>query len=225
MRQLQLCAPQVGWLAERCCPVLKCGCWRASLIVNQLLVRHFQRSSWRACWEQGPAGNTELCAAAGSLARGSPLRRCAVTLVTSVTTCLPTRMARMHLSDSGGHLSAGTAEADIAAEEEDLESEDGDPDAGIGVLAPDNAAAKPARSQETAPASASKAIEQQQQRTRAKESAGFEEVPLGAGGAGGRGLDSSDDSDSDSDAGLAQMDDNSRAEVCDSHPLLLPRLP
>ena len=146
-------------------------------------------------------------------------------LVISVTTCLPMRMAHMHLTDSGVHISAGTAEADNAAEEEDLESEDGDPDAGIGMSAPNKAAAKAAGSQKIAPASASKAIEQQQHRTRAKESAGFEEVPLGAGGAGGRGVDSSDDSDSDSDAGLAEMDDNSRAEVCDTHPLLVPRLP
>ena len=55
----------------------------------------------------------------------------------------------------------------------------------------------------------------QQLQSRAKEHAGFEEVPLQANGAR-----SSDDSDSDSDAGLAEMDDHSRAEVCVCQSLL-----
>jgi hypothetical protein len=139
-------------------------------------------------------------------------------------------MARMHACNSVVPISAGTATADIASGEEDKKEEDGDADAGIRVLTPDKAAAKAAGTLKAAPASASKAIVQQQQhqqqkRARGDESAGFEEVPLGADGAGSRGADSSGDSDSDSDAGLAKMDDHSRAEVCNCYPLLSPQLP
>ena len=31
MHQLQLCATQVGRLAERCCPMLTCACWGCKL--------------------------------------------------------------------------------------------------------------------------------------------------------------------------------------------------
>ncbi len=103
------------------------------------------------------------------------------------------------------------------------EGEDADPDAGVGVLAPGKAAAKAA--QQKAGDSKQKQIQAntgagdlavpsvpaepgQRAQSQAKEHVGFEEVPMQMNGAG-----SSDDSDSDSDAGLAEMDDHSRAEV------------
>lgn len=42
MHQLQLCATQVGRLAESCCPTLTCACWGASSSVREELVRHFR---------------------------------------------------------------------------------------------------------------------------------------------------------------------------------------
>lgn len=124
--------------------------------------------------------------------------------------------------------------------EEVLEEEDADSDAGVGVLAPGKAAAKAAKQKATELSSKQSRIEQaskadepavpsapsataepsQRQQSRGKEHAGFEEVPLQANGVGGRGGASSDDSDSDSDAGLAGMDDHSRAEVCVRLPLI-----
>ena len=52
----------------------------------------------------------------------------------------------------------------------------------------------------------------QQQHRHGEEDAGFQEVPLQMNGAGGRHAGDSSD-DSDSDAGMAEMDDHSRAEV------------
>ena len=104
-----------------------------------------------------------------------------------------------------------------------MEEEEADLDAGVGVLAPGKAAVRAA--QQKAGTSKQKQIQTdtragnsalpsvpaepgQLVQSRAKEQAGFEEVPMQMNGGG-----SSDDSDSDSDAGLAEMDDHSRAEV------------
>lgn len=103
-----------------------------------------------------------------------------------------------------------------------MEEEDADLDAGVGVLAPGRAAAKavqqkanskqkhgqPDTSAGDAALPSVPAEPGQRAQSRAREHAGFEEVPMQMNGAA-----SSDDSDSDSDAGLAEMDDHSRAEV------------
>lgn len=113
-----------------------------------------------------------------------------------------------------------------------LEEEDADPEAGTGVLAPGRAAAKAvqqnARDSTHKHGQAGKAAGDaalpsvpgepgQRAQGRAKEHTGFEEVPMQMNGAG-----SSDNSDSDSDAGLAAMDDHSRAEVCATADIALP---
>ena len=110
-----------------------------------------------------------------------------------------------------------------------MEGEEADLGAGVGVLAPGRAAAKAARQKaadsrqtpgqadrlagNSAVPSAPSAPREPgpQPQSRGREHAGFEEVPLQANGVGGN---DGSDSDSDSDAGLAEMDDHSRAEVC-----------
>lgn len=122
--------------------------------------------------------------------------------------------------------------ADVNEAMENVEEEEADPGAGVGVLAPGKAAAKAARqkaadSRQTpgqadrlagnsaVPSAPSVPREPgPQPQSRGKEHAGFEEVPLQGNGVGGN---NGSDSDSDSDAGLAEMDDHSRAEVCISN--------
>ena len=125
--------------------------------------------------------------------------------------------------------SAGMAErADDREEDERHADEDVDAEAGVGVLAPGATASKAGKQEVEAAAPDGGASErvsaareaksraskhmQQQQHVHGEDDAGFQEVPLEANGAGGRhSVDSS--SDSDSDAGMAEMDDHSRAEV------------
>ena len=119
------------------------------------------------------------------------------------------------------------ARADDMEEDERHADEGVDAEAGVGVLAPGKAAAKGGRQEAEAAApdgddskGVSAAREEksraskrpQQQHRHVEEDAGFQEVPLQMNGAGGRHAGGSSD-DSDSDAGLAGMDDHSRAEV------------
>ena len=133
-------------------------------------------------------------------------------------------LIKMHMQSWNDVMFVWWGCADTHGSAEDLEEEDADTDAGVGVLAPGKAAAKAAQQKardgqqkhgEAERAGGDSAVPSvpgepaQRPQSRAKEHAGFEVVPLQADRAG-----SSDDSDSDSDAGLAEMDDHSRAEVC-----------
>ena len=117
--------------------------------------------------------------------------------------------------------------ADATEEDERHADDDIDAEAGVGVLAPGKAAAKGGKQEAEAAApdgedskGVSAAREEksraskrpQQQHRHGEEDTGFQEVPLQMNGAGGRHAGDSSD-DSDSDAGLAEMDDHSRAEV------------
>ena len=120
---------------------------------------------------------------------------------------------------------AGIAEsADNMEVEEGHADGDVDVEAGVGVLVPGKAATKAGKGTAEAAthdAEDSKGAREeksrvskqpQQQHRHGEDDAGFEELPLQVNGAGGRHSGDSSE-DSDSDAGLAEMDDHSRAEV------------
>lgn len=128
------------------------------------------------------------------------------------------------------------ARADDMEENERHADEGVDAEAGVGVLMPGKAAAEGGKQEAEAAApdgEDSKGVSaareeksraskrpQQQHRHGEEDAAGFQEVPLQMNGAGGRHAGDSSD-DSDSDAGMAEMDDHSRAEVRTSLPLPL----